>query len=218
MLRDKYSLDLEKIYDALPKNMRGRWQVGNSSLEAQGTQMSKANHLTNRLLDKIFENELHDEYKEFQKLAHRFDEFNVEDQGILRKGQQLFSEKRDADLRKRLANGLYRQFNAANTIDVSSLDEMLDRVKQHHKLVNSDVAGLKRNDEMATDNKYQPITRSTEYQRIPRFETISRSFTKISRVFQMDVRSEVNAERKFLRNQEREQQQTMIEESYGPRI
>lgn len=91
--------------------------------------MSKANHLTNRLLDKIFENELHDEYSDFQKLAYKFDEINIEDQGVMRKGQQLFSEKRDADLRKRLANGLYRQFNEAHTIDVSSLEEMLDNVK-----------------------------------------------------------------------------------------
>lgn len=218
ILEDKYSRDIENIYDALPKNMRGRWQVGNSALEAQGTKMSKANQLTNRLLDKVFENDLHDEYLDFQKLAHKFDEFNIEDQGILRKGQQLFSEKRDTDLRKRLANGLYRQFNEANTIEVSSLEEMLDRVKQHHKPIDSDVAGLKGSNRLGTDYNPQSITGSTDYQRIPKFETISRSFTKLSQVFQMDVRSEVNAERRFLRNQEQEQQQTTIESSYGPRI
>ncbi|MFR4248913.1 MAG: MobP2 family relaxase [Leuconostoc lactis] len=217
MLRDKYNKDLENIYDALPKNLRGRWQVGNSSLEATNTQMSKANHLTNQLLDKIFKNELHGEYQEFQKLAQDFDKINIEDQGVLRKGQPLFSEKRDADLRKRLANGLYRQFNEAKIIDVSSLEEMLDRVKQHHKLMDSDVAGLKRNEVKRPDNKNPSITSTTDYQEIPRFETISRSFTKISKVFQMDVRSEVNAERKFLRNQEREQQ-LEAEKSYGHSI
>ncbi len=120
--------------------------------------MSKANHLDNRLLDKIFENELHDEYSDFQKLAYKFDEINIEDQGVMRKGQQLFSEKRDADLRKRLVNGLYRQFNEANTIDVSSLEGMLDHVKQHHKMVDFNVSGLKRNDEVSDYNEnHRPL-------------------------------------------------------------
>ena len=177
--------------------------------------MSKANHLTNRLLDKIFGNELHDEYSDFQKLAYKFDEINIEDQGVMRKGQQLFSEKRDADLRKRLANGLYRQFNEASTIDVSSLKEMLDHVKKHHKLVYSDLSCPKRNGGASANNEnhrplktepnsIQPITGSTDYQQIPKFNTASHSMTRISRIFHMDIRSEVNAEREFLRNQEQE--------------
>lgn len=225
MLEDKYSRDLEKIYDALPKNMKGRWQVGNSSLEAPNTQMSKANYLTNRLLDKIFENELHDEYSDFQKLAYKFDEINIEDQGVMRKGQQLFSEKRDSDLRKRLANGLYRQFNEAHTIDVSSLEEMLDNVKKHHKLVDFNVSGLKRNDGVSAyngnqrllktePNTIQPIMGATDYQQIPKFNAASHSMTRISRIFQMDIRSEVNAERNFLRNQEKDRLQMESEKSY----
>ena len=229
MLEDKYSRYLEKIYDALPKNMKGRWQVGNTSLEAPNTQMSKANHLTNRLLDKIFGNELHDEYSDFQKLAHKFDEINIEDQGVMRKGQQLFSEKRDADLRKRLANGLYRQFNAAHTIDVSSLEEMLDNVTKHHKLVDSNASGLKRNGR-ASDysenqrplktkpNTIQPIMGETDYQQIPKFNVPSHSMTKISRIFQMDIRSEVNAEREFLRNQEQERSQVNSFQIQTPHI
>lgn len=232
MLEDKYSRDLEKIYDALPKNMKGRWQVGNSSIEATNTQMSKANHLTNRLLDKIFGNELHDEYSDFQKLAYKFDEINIEDQGVMRKGQQLFFEKRDADLRKRLANGLYRQFNASNTVDVSSLEKMLDSVKKYHKLVNYNVSGLKRNGEVgaysenqrtlrADPNTIQPILGSTDYQQIPRFKNLSHSMTRVSRMFQMDIRSEVNAERKFLTNQKKvEEDRVQVEDisQYSPKL
>ena len=191
--------------------------------------MSKANHLTNRLLDKIFGNELHDEYSDFQKLAHKFAEINIEDQGVMRKGQQLFSEKRDADLRKRLANGLYRQFNAAHTIDVSSLEEMLDNVTKHYKLVDSNASGLKRNGR-ASDysenqrplktkpNTIQPIMGETDYQQIPKFNVPSHSMTKISRIFQMDIRSEVNAEREFLRNQEQERSQVNSFQIQTPHI
>lgn len=45
---------------------------------------------------------------------------------------------------------------------------------------------------------------ATDYQQIPKFNGLSHSLTRISRIFQMDICSEVNAERISLRNQEQE--------------
>ena len=42
--------------------------------------------------------------------------------------------------------------------------------------------------------------------------------TKISRIFQMDIRSEVNAEREFLRNQEQERSQVNSFQIQTPHI
>ncbi|MFH0349178.1 hypothetical protein ACG92U_02755 [Leuconostoc citreum] len=113
----------------MPQEQKGHWQIGNSSLMASNTNMAKANHLTNQLLNDMFQNEFKSEYDEFKQLAQQFDAFNIEDQGVMRKGQRKLSENKDEELRRRLANKLYRHFNEIHDNDLEIIDHKLIDIK-----------------------------------------------------------------------------------------
>ena len=70
--------------------------------------MAETNLLTNRLLDDLFAKELKPEYEGFKSLAQGYDAINIEDQGVMRKGPRKWSENKEDELRKRLANQLYK--------------------------------------------------------------------------------------------------------------
>lgn len=274
LVQDKYASQIEAIYDALPPSQKGRWRVGNTTLAAANNQMSKANSLTNNLLDQVFEDELQDEYTEFKQLTKQFDDINVEDKGVLRKGQQSFSEKKDADLRKRLANGLYRQLNDVNYGDIKPIEQMLNNVKENYEDSKSDTgdsagASLKEkkldpiriindsnglygqdeptlprhdssdrtfnesNDLFGQNKKKQPSYDKSDRTNnennglngrnkgisphLPSYNKSDRTIKKISRVFQNEIRSEVNIERQFLRNQKKVEQEK-AQEQYESQI
>lgn len=123
--------------------------------------MSKENLLTNELLTDVFQNELHDEYAEFVQLERRFDKFNIENQGVMRKGQTKLSENKDAEHRKRLANKLYRYLGQIEDSDLEETEEnikgIMARVKtQSERMsVNKDTShSLKENKNCFTRKTY----------------------------------------------------------------
>ncbi|MGR8774172.1 MobP2 family relaxase [Leuconostoc citreum] len=220
---NRYIEQLKGIYHALPQEQKGRWQVGNSTLTATNTKMSKANHLTNQLLDDVFQNELHDEYADFKQLGRRFDEFNIEDQGVMRKGQTKLSENKDAELRKRLANKLYRYLGQIEDNELEDTEETikktLSRMKEHSDRVNSikqNKSGLKRNNNQikhsSTSHNNAPVTQppTTEYDQT--MQKNNKAMAKISRLWRQDIKADTNAERKFLRNQKKVEREQKIEE------
>jgi len=86
LLNDRHAKAIKQIYDALPQDIKGRLQVGNTKLTSGKGKMAKANQLTNQLLDDLFAQELKPEYTDFQSLAQEYDAINIEDQGVCIKG------------------------------------------------------------------------------------------------------------------------------------
>jgi len=110
---NKYVPDLQKIFEALPEDLRGRWKVGNTDrlVTDDKSRMAPANRAMNDLLNKMFQDELKDDYQEFKNSTYRMDNLMTQTHGQQHKGQAKWSEKQDDRLRKELANGIYRQFN-----------------------------------------------------------------------------------------------------------
>ena len=142
LLNDRHAKAIKQIYDALPQDMKGRWQVGNANLTAGKGKMTKANQLTNQLLDDWFDKELKPEYEGFKSLAQEYDAINIEDQGVMHKGQRTWSENKEDELRKRLANQLYKhlaQIEDTSLIDIDQqMSKLLSYVKQSDKGNNAD--------------------------------------------------------------------------------
>lgn len=122
--------------------MKGRWQVGNAHLTAGKGKMAKANQLTDQLLDDLFAKELKPEYDDFKSLAQEYDAINIEDQGVMHKGQRKWSENKEDELRKRLANQFYKhlaQIEDTSIIDIDQqMSELLSHVKKRSKGGNTD--------------------------------------------------------------------------------
>ncbi|WP_349585230.1 MobP2 family relaxase [Leuconostoc citreum] len=72
---ERYVDQIKAIFLALPQEKKGHWQVGNSNLMANHTKVAKANHLTNQLLNDLFQNEFKEEYASFKQLGRQFDAF-----------------------------------------------------------------------------------------------------------------------------------------------
>jgi 2C-methyl-D-erythritol 2,4-cyclodiphosphate synthase len=109
----KYTADLQKIYDVLPQDLRGRWKVGNTDtlVTDDKSRMAPANHQMNTLIDKLLTHELKDDYQAFKETAQKMDTMMTETHGQQHQDQAKWSEMQDQRLRKELANGIYRQFN-----------------------------------------------------------------------------------------------------------
>ncbi|MDF8369687.1 IS110 family transposase [Weissella paramesenteroides] len=109
----KYTPDLQKIYDVLPQDLRGRWKVGNTDtlVTDDKSRMALANRQMNTLIDKLLTHELKDDYQAFKTTAQKMDAIMTATHGQQHQGQAKWSETQDQRLRKELANGIYRQFN-----------------------------------------------------------------------------------------------------------
>ena len=109
----KYTPDLQKIYDILPQDLRGRWKVGNTDtlVTNDKSRMAPANRQMNTLIDKLLTHELKDDYQAFKTTAQKMDAIMTATHGQQHQGQAKWSETQDQRLRKELANGIYRQFN-----------------------------------------------------------------------------------------------------------
>ncbi|WP_349550018.1 MobP2 family relaxase [Leuconostoc pseudomesenteroides] len=206
---DRYSQQLEKIYQALPKEQKGRWQVGHSSLTATNTKMAKANQLTNQLLNDVFANELKTEYQTFQQLGYKFDDFNIEDQGVMRKGQQKLSDNKDEALRRRLANQLYRylgEIEPTSTEDINGWLQQHSQIKPHYK---AHRGILNNKTGIYTDGAKKSLNHNLEGFNVNNQNKLSLSrpsFNRISRVWQNEARADTNAQIKFLRAQKQQEQ------------
>ncbi|CAK1230035.1 MobP2 family relaxase [Fructobacillus fructosus] len=165
--QDRYTQQLQDIYQALPPDRQGKWQVGNSQLEATGTQMSLANHRVNEFLDDLFANELKEPYEQYKKAAFQVDALQEAEKGQLRQGQKTWSDNKESQLRKRFANKLYRSFNEAvneneepQNSTPNAFDEQLNRVRQRMQLEEKKKA---RSSRQAKDHDSRTGHQRTEY-------------------------------------------------------
>ncbi|MBU7546887.1 MobP2 family relaxase [Leuconostoc mesenteroides] len=218
LLNDRHAKAIKQIYDALPQDMKRRWQVGNAHLTAGKGKMAKANQLTNQLLDDLFEKELKPEYEGFKSLAQEYDVINMEEQGVMHKGQRKWSENKEDELRKRLANQLYKHLAQIEDTSLNDIDqqmsELLSHVKQSDKGNNTDKTKLiaspqKKN--LAPKSPANNVKQNSKHigDQMP---VRGGSFNKISRLWRQDIRAEINAERQFLRNQKKVEQEKAQEE------
>lgn len=189
------------------------------------TNMAKANHLTNQLLNDMFQNEFKSEYDEFKQLSQQFDAFNIEDQGVMREGQRKLSENKDEALRRRLANKLYRHFNQIQDNELEIIDQKLidirSRIHDHqdsHFEKTTFKTGLKKNNIQESNSKVAqvnniPVKNNFNKTQIDNVMLKNnKSFSKINRIWQQDIRAETNAEREFLRNQKNAAREQKIED------
>jgi hypothetical protein len=133
LLNDRHAKAVKQIYDALPQDIKGRWQVGNAHLTVGKGRMAKANQLTNQLLDDLFAKELRPEYEGFKSLAQEYDAINIEDQGVMHKGQRKWSENKEDELRKRLANQLYKHLAQIEDTSLNDIDQQMSELLSHVK-------------------------------------------------------------------------------------
>ncbi|MCK8606205.1 hypothetical protein LNP18_08825 [Leuconostoc citreum] len=189
------------------------------------TNMAKANHLTNQLLNDMFQNEFKSEYDEFKQLSQQFDAFNIENQGVMREGQRKLSENKDEALRRRLANKLYRHFNQIQDNDLETIDhKLIDiRLRMHddqgsHLKKTTFKTGLGENSIQDSNSKVAQrnnISAKNNFNKTQTNNVMSKnnkSFSKIKRLWQQDIRAETNAEHQFLRNQNNTAREQQIEE------
>lgn len=155
----KYTADLQKIYDVLPQDLRGRWKVGNTDtlVTDDTSRMAPANRQMNGLIDKLLTNELKDDYQEFRATAQKMDDMMAETHGNQHKGQEKWSEAQDKRLRKELANGIYRQFN-----EQFNTDQKINDGKFHKQAKGNFEKVKQRNDQpenpkMVTPHKPAPV-------------------------------------------------------------
>ncbi|APE76694.1 transposase [Leuconostoc mesenteroides subsp. jonggajibkimchii] len=218
LLNDRHAKAIKQIYDALPQDMKGRWQVGNSKLSSGKGKMAKANLLTDQLLDDLFSKELKPEYEGFKSLAQEYDAVNIEDQGVMHKGQRKWSENKEDELRKRLANQLYKHLAQIEDTSINDIDqqmsELLSHVKKRDKDGNVDrtkIASSPQGKNLDSKPLINNVTPNSNYigDQMP---VRGGSFNKISRLWRQDIRAETNAERQFLRNQKKVEQEKAQEE------
>ena len=170
----KYTADLQKIYDELPQDLRGRWKVGNTDTLVTDdiSRMAPANRQMNGLIDKLLTHELKDDYQAFQSTAQKMDGMMAETHGNQHKGQEKWSEAQDKRLRKELANGIYRQFN-----EQFNADQKINDGKFHKQ--------AKGNFEKVKQRNEQPENPKMVTQHIPapvgKLNKIAKRMTKQSR-------------------------------------
>ncbi|QGN60008.1 MobP2 family relaxase [Leuconostoc citreum] len=224
LLNDRHAKAIKQIYDALPQDMKGRWQVGNAHLTAGKGKMAKANLLTDQLLDDLFAKELKPEYEGFKSLAQEYDVINIEDQGVMHTGQHKWSENKEDELRKRLANQLYKHLAQIEETSINDIDqqmsELLSHVKKRDKggiTKKTKIGSSPKEKKMASNPLINNVNSNTTKQIGDQLPVRGGSFNKISRLWRQDIRSETNAERRFLRNQKKVEQEKAQEE-YDARL
>jgi len=218
LLNDRHAKAIKKIYDALPQYMRGRWQVGNAHLTAGKGKMAKANELTNQLLDDLFEKELKHEYEGFKSLAQEYDVINIEDQGVMHKGQRKWSENKEDELRKRLANQLYKHLTQIEDTSLNDIDQQMSKLLSNVK--KSDNGSITEKTKIASSPEEKKLAPKPLLKNVnPNSKHVGDqmpvrgvSFNKISRLWRQDIRAETNAERRFLTHQKKVAQERAQEE------
>lgn len=238
MTPDRYQRQLQAIYQALPPNRQGKWQVGNTTLDAAGTQMSVANQKTNDFLNELFSNELKEPYEQYKQAAYAVDELQQAEKGELRQGQNTWSANKEAQLRKRFANKLYRAFNeAANKAsepqgsEENVFDQQLDQIRKRMQ-DETQKTGRQEKSSHNAGSKQSDAGQNHSNSSMPKFQSQAAQHEKagwqkqspklspktikdIRRVFQRGVQDDLEAERRFMLRQHRlkqEERQNEIEE------
>ncbi|WP_349625721.1 MobP2 family relaxase [Leuconostoc citreum] len=223
LLNDRHAKAIKQIYDALPQDMKGRWQVGNAHLTAGKGKMAQANQLTNQLLDNLFDKEFKPEYEGFKSLAQEYDVINIEDQGVMHKRQHKWSENKEDELRKRLANQLYKHLAQIEDTSINDIDqqmsELLNYVKKRNKNGNTDktkVSSSPQGKNLVSKSLINHVNPNSKHigNQMP---VRGGSFNKISRLWRQDISAETNAERQFLKNQKKVEQEK-AQEAYESQI
>ncbi|MCT4380488.1 hypothetical protein EFE13_05470 [Leuconostoc pseudomesenteroides] len=153
-------------------------------------------------------------------MAQEYDAINIEDQGVMHKGQLKWSENKEEELRKRLANQLYKHLAQIEDTSLNDIDqqmsELLSNVKKRDKggitdktKIASSPEEIKLTPKPWFDNVNPNITKKHIGDQMP---VRGGSFNKISRLWRQDIRAETNAERQFLRNQKKVEQEKANEE------
>ncbi|WP_349585233.1 hypothetical protein [Leuconostoc citreum] len=150
---------------------------------------------------------------------------NIEDQGVMHKGQLKLSENKDEELRRRLANKLYRHFNQIQDNDLETIGQNLVDIRPrmrdgqgNHLKKTTFKAGLKKtnvqesNSKVAQKNNISAKNNHNKLQTDKVMLKNNKSISKINRIWQQDIRAETNAERQFLRNQKNTAREQQIEE------
>ncbi|HAV51822.1 MAG TPA: hypothetical protein DCX36_00610 [Leuconostoc mesenteroides] len=138
----------------------------------------------------------------------------------MHKEQRKWSENKDDELRKHLANQLYKHLARIEDTSLNDIDQqmskLLSHVKQSDKGNNADKTKIASSAEeiklapkLLLDNINPNITKKHIGDQMP---VRGGSFNKISRLWRQDVRAETNAERQFLRNQKKVEQEKVNEE------
>ena len=170
----KYTADLQKIYDELPQDLRGRCKVGNTDTLVTDdiSRMAPANRQMNGLIDKLLTHELKDDYQALQTKKKKMDDMMTETHGNQHKGQEKWSEAQDKRLRKELANGIYRQFNEQFNADQKINDG------KFHKQAKGNFEKVKQRNEQPENSKmvaqYKPAP-------VGKLNKIAKRMTKQSR-------------------------------------
>lgn len=170
----KYTANLQKIYDVLPQDLRGRWKVGNTDtlVTDDTSRMAPANRQMNGLIDKLLTHELKYDYQEFLATTQKMDGMMAETHGNQHKGQEKWSEAQDKRLRKELANGIYRQFNEQFNADQKINDG------KFHKQAKGNFEKVKQRNEQPENSKmvaqYKPAP-------VGKLNKIAKRMTKQSR-------------------------------------
>ncbi|ANY10945.1 MobP2 family relaxase [Leuconostoc lactis] len=205
---EQYAKQIKQIYQALPQEMNGKWQVGNTTLTSGRGRMTRANLLTNDLIDDVLKNQLGNTYQSFMSFAKQYDDINIEDQGMRRKEQRNWSENKEAELKKRLANQLYRHLNGIEKSDTveKQLAPIFERIKAQTDQKGINGSQWRSEDLKGIDTQRYSINDIPALNRQPEPHILknNRTINKISRLWQQDVRAEVNAEKRFIAHQRRE--------------
>ncbi|WP_273710086.1 MobP2 family relaxase [Leuconostoc mesenteroides] len=219
LLNDRHTKAIKQIYDALPQEMKGRWQVGNAHLMAGKGKMAKANQLTNQLLDDLFDKELKPEYEGFKSLTQEYDVINIEDQGVMHKGQHKWSENKEDELRKRLANQLYKYLAQIEDTSINDIDQQMSELLSHvtkrdkgGSVDRTKIASSPQEKKLASKPLINNVKQNTTEHIGNQMPVRGSSFNKISRLWRQDIHAETNAERQFLRNQKKVEQEKAQEE------
>ncbi|GAK31595.1 hypothetical protein WOSG25_110730 [Weissella oryzae SG25] len=204
----KISAGLQRIWDQLPKDLAGKWQVGNSNFKfnldiassKSNSGMSKmlaANLQTAKLIDDIFEGPMAEMYGEFLSEAKKIDGLNVKDYGK-GSGKAKWSENRLERLKKEIANSIYREFNnSVKNGDLKITDKEIGNVdklmfSQKKSQTHSDKAkSIEEKNNHSSKKLYIPNVTSQ----------IKRSIRDLTR----EARDEAKATRKLMQNEEREE-------------
>ncbi|OQJ69105.1 hypothetical protein BMS95_10105 [Leuconostoc pseudomesenteroides] len=143
----------------------------------------------------------------------------------MHKGQRKWSDNKEDELRKRLANQLYKHLAQIEDTSINDIDqqmsELLSNVKKRDKggitaktQIASSPEEIKLSPNPWFDNVNPNITKKHIGDQMP---VQGGSFNKIIRLWRQDIRAETNAERQFLRNQ-KEIEQGKANEEYESEI
>lgn len=205
----KNSASLQGIWEALPKDMAGKWMVGNADLNnlKPNTKMFNAHKAMTEYIDQLFETDLKNDFSKFINEAHRVDEFLLTDNGKTSYAN-LYSTQRVTKLKKQLANSIYREFNKQVKDGKISIDDKkfgesinafgpLPNIKKKGKQNIPDI--YKGRGDKKDNPKFVPKSKSVS------LNELSNGIKKTARSLTREAYEDASSTRKMLRAKEREE-------------